>query len=164
MKSGKNFLFANKRRFAVVSGVLLALLAGTFYLYGQNKSEFPNGYDAVEAAPATHKVVFENTLVRVLEVTVPPAGQTIPMHHHRWPSFFLSWDTGGRTPHIRYHLGDGSVVERPSRDMPVHAGAWSVHWMNPEPMHAIEVLENPRSTASAPNGPTDLRIEVKCHP
>src|ERR1700739_2319957 len=140
MKSGKNFFFANKRRFAVASGVLLVLLAGAFYLYGQNNSEFPNGYDAVEAAPATHKVVFENELVRVLEVTVPPAGKTIPMHHHRWPSFFLDWDTGGGSPHIRYHRGNGDVRDIPAREEPRHPGVWKVGWMKPEPMHSIEVV------------------------
>ncbi len=164
MKSGKGFFAANKRRFAVTLVVLFALLAGGFYLYGQDKSGFPDGYDAVQAAPATHKVIFENALVRVLEVTVPAAGATIPMHHHRWPSFFLSWDTGGKTPHIRYHRGDGSVRDNPSREAPTQPGAWHVQWMNPEPMHAIEVVENPESASGSSKGPNDLRIELKCHP
>lgn len=141
-----------------------ALLAGYFYAYGQDKSDFPDGYDAVQAAPDSHKVIFENALVRVLEVTVPPAGSTIPMHHHRWPSFFLDWDTGGGTPHIRYHRGDGSVRDSPSREDAVHPGAWSVRWMKPEPMHAIEVVDKPKGVASIPEGPPSLRIEIKCHP
>jgi hypothetical protein len=85
------------------------LIFGHFYVYGQDKSAFPDGYDAMQTAPDSHKVVFENAFVRVLEVTVPPAGTTIPMHHHRWPSFFLDWDTGGGSPHIRYHRMDGTV-------------------------------------------------------
>lgn len=138
------------------------LFAWHFYAYGQDTSDFPDGYDAMQAAPGSHKVVFENALVRVLEVTVPPAGTTIPMHHHRWPSFFLSWDTGGRTPHIRYHRPDGSVRDNASKEEPEHPGTWQVHWMKPEPMHAIEVVEN--AEASVAKGPTDLRIEIKCHP
>jgi len=47
------------------------MLAGYFYAYGQDKSEFPDGFDAVQAAPNSHKVIFEK-FVRVLEVTVPP--------------------------------------------------------------------------------------------
>lgn len=153
------------RRLAIIAAVgLLTLFAGHFYLYGQDKSEFPDGYDAVQAAPNSHKVVFENAFVRVLEVTVPPAGKTEPMHHHRWPSFFLDWDTGGGMPHVRYHRPDGTVRDTPSKESPVHSGAWSVKWMNPEPMHAIEVVEMPGSAASLPDGPPLLRVEIKCHP
>jgi hypothetical protein len=142
----------------------LTLSARYFYLYGQDKSGFPDGYDAVQAAPDTHKVIFENEFVRVLEVSVPSPGTTIPMHHHRWPSFFLDWDTGGGSPHIRYHRPDGSVRDSPSTEEPVCPGKWRVQWMKPEPMHAIEVVDKPRSAIPPPNSPTGLRIEIKCHP
>jgi hypothetical protein len=33
-----------------------------------DKPGFPEGFDAVQAAPGSHKVIFENALVRVLEV------------------------------------------------------------------------------------------------
>ena len=68
---------------------LTALCAWQVHAWASDVSGFPDGYDAVQAAPDSHKVIFENALVRVLEVTVPPNGQTEPMHHHRWPSFFL---------------------------------------------------------------------------
>lgn len=148
------------RKRLLITGVVLCLFAA--YFYGENKSGFPDGYDAVQAAPATHRVIFENTFVRVLEVTVPPPGTTIPMHHHRWPSFFLSWDIGGSTPHIRYHRADGTVRDSPSVTDPVHPGTWSVQWMEPEPMHAIEVVEAARPATNQPKGPSDLRIEIKC--
>lgn len=151
-------------RISLFVTLFAALFAWHFQVYGQDKSVFPDGYDAMQAAPSSHKVIFENEFVRVLEVTVPPAGSTIPMHHHRWPSFFLSWDTGGKSPHIRYHRPDGSVTDHPSTEEPIHPGAWSVGWMKPEPMHAIEVVENPESASNSPQGPTDLRIEIKCHP
>jgi hypothetical protein len=144
--------------------VLSMLLLGSyFYVYGQDKSGFPDGYDAVQAAPDSHKVVFENEFVRVLEVTVPAAGKSIPMHHHRWPSFFLDWDTGGGLPHIRYHRPDGSVRDVPERAEPVHPGVWRVQWMQPEAMHSIEVVSKPASAVSKPGDPTGLRIEIKCH-
>ncbi len=154
-------LSSRSRRRRVLAGLIVssAVLLVAFRLVGQKEQAgFPDGYDAVQVAGRTHKVVFENAFVRVLEVTIPPAGTTIPMHHHRWPSFFLSWDTGGRSAHIRYHRPDGSVKDSPSRDTPAHLGSWDVHWKQPEPMHAIEVVEAPQG---AP-GPPDLRIEIKC--
>jgi hypothetical protein len=122
-----------------------------------DSSAFPDGYDAVQAAPGSHKVIFENALVRVLEVTMPPNGQTEPMHHHRWPSFFIDWDTGGKSPHIRYHKPGGMVRDSPASEEPVHAGHWSVHWMKPESMHAIESVENNRQPGDLPL----LRVEIK---
>jgi hypothetical protein len=55
----------------------------------------------VTAARGSHRVIFENALVRALEVTMPPPGKTEPMHHHHWPGFFLDWDAGGKSPDIR---------------------------------------------------------------
>jgi hypothetical protein len=165
MNQSSRLLHARKLALiAVVTASSLIVLAGYFYAYGQDKSGFPDGFDAVQAAPNSHTVIFENEFVRVLEVTVPPPGTTIPMHHHRWPSFFLDWDTGGGTPHIRYHRPDGSVRDSPSKEEPTHSGTWSVRWMKPEPMHAIEVVGKPKSVASLPESPPSLRIEIKCHP
>ena len=128
-------------------------------IYEQDKSGFPDGYDAVQVAPNSHKVIFENSLVRVLEVTVPPSSTTEPMHHHRWPSFFLNWDTGGKTPHVRYLRPDGSVRDEPSVNQPVNAGSWSIQWMKPEPMHAIQVVDRPEKALAEP---PLLRVEIKC--
>jgi hypothetical protein len=118
---------------------------------------FPDGYDAVSAAPASHKVIFENALVRVLEVTMPPPGKVEPMHHHHWPGFFLDWDTGGKSPHIRYHQPGNLVRDSPSIDSAIQPGHWSVHWMKPEPMHAIETVED----YASPNDPPAVRVEIK---
>jgi hypothetical protein len=123
-------------------------------------TDFPEGYDAVMAAPNSHKVLFENALVRVLQVSMPPPGQTEPMHHHRWPGFFLDWDTGGKSPPIRYHQPGNIVRDSPSIESPVHPGHWSVHWMKPEPLHAIETVEDYYS----PNDPPAVRVEIKVHP
>jgi hypothetical protein len=57
-----------------------ALGAWQFRAWAADASGFPDGYDAVQAAPDSHRVIFENASVRVLEVTVPPNGQTEPMH------------------------------------------------------------------------------------
>lgn len=55
--------------FAALS--MAALCVWGIHAWGREDSEFPDGYDAVQAAPDSHKVIFENALVRVLEVTVP---------------------------------------------------------------------------------------------
>lgn len=159
-------LLRSYRKRLVVSAVILtlAIAAWRYAAYAQDKTGFPEGYDAVQAAPHSHKVIFENQFVRVLEVTVPPPGTTEPMHHHRWPSFFLDWDTGGGSPHIRYHRGDGSVVDQPAKAEPTHPGAWSVQWMKPEPMHAIEVVDMPKAASISLAGPPLLRVEIKCRP
>jgi hypothetical protein len=79
------------------------------------------------------------------------------MHHHRWPSLLVSWDTGGRSPHVRYHRADGTVKDIPSTEVPIHPGTWAVSWMKPEPMHSVEI---PDAQVANP----DLRIEIKCLP
>ena len=135
----------------------VAIAGGGCLLLGTAAREqdgFPEGRDAVAAAPRSHRVIFENPLVRVLEVSIPPVGESEPMHHHRWPGLFVDWDVGGRTNHLRYHRADGSVREIPSIDAPKHAGVWRVKWMEPEAMHAIETVEKN-------NDATDLPIEVK---
>ena len=151
---------SSRRRRALGIAIAVTLCVAFRFATQKDKGDFPDGYDALQTAPETHKVIFENALVRVLEVSIPPAGSTIPMHHHRWPSFFLSWDTGGRSPHVRYRRADGSVIDQPSKDNPVHAGNWNVQWMKPEAMHSIEVVEAPPSSVR----PSDLRIEIKCSP
>jgi hypothetical protein len=83
------------------------------------------------------------------------------MHHHRWPSLFLGYDTGGKSAHIRYHTPDGRVRDQPSTEEPVHPGVWTADWMRPEPMHSIEVVEAPApDPQGAPAG--WLRVEIKC--
>jgi hypothetical protein len=145
---------------ALVATVLIAIGARQALGLTQNAADFPQGYDAVKAAPDSHRVIFENAIVRVLEVTMPPRGKTEPMHHHHWPGFFLDWDTGGKSPHIRYHQPGDVVRDIPSTDTPAHPGHWSVHWMKPEPMHAIETVENYYS----PNDPPSVRVEIKVQP
>jgi hypothetical protein len=144
------------KRAAKSAAVGLATL-GAWYLLAAattDEEQFPRGYDAVQAAPGSHEVIFENSLVRVLEVTIPPPGKSEPMHHHRWPSLFLDWDTGGKTNHLRYHRSDGSVRDIPSKDNPAEPGHWRVSWKDPEPMHSIETVEQF-------NSGKDLRVEIK---
>jgi hypothetical protein len=164
MNPARNF-WSRKRSFAALLLLLSALVlsVGRSHLLGQDKSGFPDGYDAVQVAPNSHRVLFENAFVRVLEVTVPP-GTKEPMHHHRWPSLFLYWDTGGRTAHLRYYRADGSVRDIPSKETPVTEGKWRVKWMEPEPMHSIENAETAESALTLPKRPPTVRVEFKVHP
>lgn len=129
-------------------------------LSAQSKPGFPDGFDAVEAAPQSHKVLFENGSVRVLQVQVAP-GVKEPMHHHRWPSIFLNWDVGGRTAHQRIYHAEGNVHDIPSQERPLAPGSWRVKWMEPEPMHSVENLETPESAKSLPQRPPTVRLEFK---
>ena len=81
---------------ALTAMCVLLLGARHFFLYGQDKSGFPDGFDAVQAAPGSHKVIFENEFIRVLQVTLPPAGHAEPMHFHRWPSLFIGYERAAR--------------------------------------------------------------------
>jgi hypothetical protein len=49
--------------------------------------------DALTAAPETHRALFENDSVRVLETRIAP-GETTRVHTHRWPGvlYVLSFD------------------------------------------------------------------------
>jgi predicted metal-dependent enzyme (double-stranded beta helix superfamily) len=165
MNRTKIFLPSRRRSFAAGAFLVcvFALFVGRSHLLGQNKSDFPDGYDGVQVAPNSHHVLFENAIVRVLEVTVPP-GTKEPMHHHRWPSLFLYWDTGGRTAHQRYYRADGTVRDNPSRERPITEGRWVVKWMEPEPMHSVENAETAESALTLPKKPPTVRVEFKIHP
>jgi hypothetical protein len=90
MNRSRCFAQIRKRRVLLATNaLLLGLFILHFTVYGQDKSSFPDGFDAVQAAPKTHKLLFENALVRVLEVSLSP-NTTVPMHHHRWPSLLVS--------------------------------------------------------------------------
>src|SRR5580658_4769127 len=110
-------------------------MRSSWRLNAQDNAGFLEGLDAVEAAPHSHKVLFENAIARVLQVEVAP-GTKERMHHHQWPSVFLIWDADGRTAHIKIHHGDGSIHDVPSRETPVSpamsgrsfAGGVSIRW------------------------------------
>ena len=75
-----------------------------------------NQFDAVSAAPSSHRVVFEDEHVRVLEIVLPPLAVE-PIHVHALPSV-ITGDTGGdegaRFLYTTYEYDDGewTVLER----------------------------------------------------
>lgn len=69
-----------------LGGIVTAFVGG-YVVAAQNVSAnaSPDQYDAVAAAPKNHKVLFEDSHVRILEVTVQP-GELENVHAHRYPS------------------------------------------------------------------------------
>lgn len=109
--------------------------------------------DAVVAAPANHKVIFENERLRVLEVTLRPDEEE-PTHHHRWPSVFVFDQVQGPIHDI---APDGSSLP-PNRDVVQAVQSWNgkgclvVH-MAPQP--AGRVLNSSGKTLHG------IRVEMK---
>lgn len=99
-----------------------------------------NKLDAVIAAHNSHKILFENEKVRVLEVIIEPEVKE-PMHIHELPSVMIVTNPAK----IRYYNEDGS-----SFDIEPEA---KTEWMNPEPLHAIENIDSQPYKA--------IRIELK---
>jgi len=90
--------------------------------------------DAVVAAPGSHRVLFENDDVRVLEVTIA-AGHREPEHTHRDPSVMIV-DGPAR---IRYYQGDTLTFSSPPDPVPTETRA---SWMAPEGPHSVENVDD----------------------
>ena len=66
-----------KKLSLVTTVILLVGLAG----WHATRAGYQENLDPLKVASDTHKLVFQNAFVRVLEVHVPP-GKTEPMHQH----------------------------------------------------------------------------------
>lgn len=104
--------------------------------------------DAVAAAAAHHRVLFENDRVRVLEVSLGP-GQVEPPHHHRWPGVLCILEG----EHLVDHEAVGGTVVLDTREGLGPLPALATIWKDPESLHFVA-------------NPTDsdirmLRIELK---
>lgn len=113
--------------------LMVAVLAGTALLAAAAPDDFDRWWrpelDATVAAPANHRVLFENDEVRVLRVTVLP-GTREPFHVHRYPAVIYV----ETSPHLLEHLQDGTV-----RDL--GARAPGAHWLPIAQGHAIENVD-----------------------
>ena len=102
--------------------------------------------DALVAAPASHRVIMENSQVRVLDVVIEP-GNREPEHTHEAASVMIV-DEPAR---IRYYEGDARQFESPER-LGSPAGV-RVRWMEPEGPHSVENIDEYRYHA--------IRVELK---
>ena len=93
---------------------------------------WPDELDAMIAAAAFHKNLFENDLVRYLEVIIRP-GDFVPVHTHRWPSVIY---VQSASDFIRRD-GEGRVLFD-SRKAGTSPKTPAVEWVGPLPPHSIE--------------------------
>ncbi len=66
---------------------------------------WPDSLDALAAAPESHRLLFENDAVRVLETRIAP-GETTRPHTHRWPGSLYVLSFG----HFVRRDADGTVL------------------------------------------------------
>ena len=91
-------------------------------------------FDAVAAAPGSHRVLMEDDKIRVLRVEVAP-GATEPVHNHRWPSV-MYFEQPQPITYIEYKLVDGRPVETQRFDAPALKATQTVRG-EPEGLHAV---------------------------
>jgi hypothetical protein len=111
-------------------------------------------HDAVAAAPFSHRVLFEDEHVRVLEINLP-ALATEPIHIHALPSVIMGETGGGGGAKFRYteyRMENGKFVETTHNDIEPSGGFRTV-WSGPEGPHAI--------TNTGQVGVKFTRIEIK---
>jgi len=100
--------------------------------------------DALVAAPAQHRLIFENAQVRVLDTRIAP-GERTPVHTHRWPAahYVVSWsdfvrrDADGAVLHDTRTAGARSAPEALwGEALPPHSlenvGATALHIISTE--------------------------------
>jgi hypothetical protein len=95
-------------------------------------SSWPPHLDALAAAPESHRLLFENERVRVLEVVIDP-GAREPEHTHPQPSVMIV----DRPARIRYFEQGALTFESPAETTP----GTRVLWLGPEGPHAVENID-----------------------
>ena len=99
---------------------------------GSQAWPWENSLDAMIAAPAYHKLLFENDRVRVLEVRIG-VGQVVPLHTHRWSSILY---VQSASDFIRRDKGGQIVFDSRNSGPPQEAPG--VVWSPPRPPHSVE--------------------------
>jgi hypothetical protein len=112
------------------------LLIGSLPIIAHDGAVEPGSDDAIVAAPDHYRVVFENEIVRVLEVTIKP-GEKEPFHTHSLPSV-MTIITGARLRITEATMTDGKLVLGKS----IEVGADNLQppplWMPPQGLHSAE--------------------------
>jgi hypothetical protein len=95
---------------------------------------WPDSLDAVEAAPASHRILFENDAVRVLETRIAP-GETTQVHTHRWPGILYVLSFG----HFVRRAGDGMLLLDTRAGVVPQPG--TALWSGALPPHTLENVD-----------------------
>jgi hypothetical protein len=96
----------------------------------QTSWPWPDELDAVIAAPKHHRLIFENERVRILDTHIP-AGETAPVHTHRWPGVYYTLNSS----HFIRRDGEGNLLTD-SRLLP--AARPAAAWLESLPPHSVE--------------------------
>jgi len=97
---------------------------------------WPDSLDALQAAPESHRLLFESDVARVLETTIPP-GETTPVHTHRWPGIQYFVAIG----HFVRRDADGAVL-LDTRDDGSLPQPGSAIWSDALPPHTLENVDS----------------------
>lgn len=126
--------------------VLFAFLATAGFAFAQGmpistdgtdpKTWDPKG-DAIVAGKKNHVVIFEDSEIRVLSVTVQP-GEVEVAHHHRWPSIIVF----DRPTKLENRDGKGNVIPL---KLPANAEKPMVLRVPPEAAHAVTNLDKEKA-------------------
>ena len=101
-----------------------------------SEQEWPDSLDAMVAAPEHHEVLLENERVRVLDSRIK-AGETVPVHTHRWASVLYIL---GTSDFIRYDTEGNAVFDSRTKESSIEAG--TVTWSAPLSAHSVENVGN----------------------
>lgn len=96
---------------------------------------WPDSLDALAAAPASHRLLFESDAVRVIETRIAP-GETTELHTHRWPgalyvlsfAHFVRRDAAGE---VQVDTRNGAPLAEPG----------TVVWSGQLPPHTLENVD-----------------------
>ena len=116
-----------------------------------SKWRWADSLDAVKAAPRSHKVLFENDKIRILEVTLEPYAFE-PIHTHRFPSVMFGPDIDtAQFDVVYYRYGYDSTRQAyfAKDSIKQHQGGQSNepnigNFMKPEGPHRVKNLSNVR--------------------
>lgn len=133
-----------------------------------NRKGRPDALDAVVAAPAHHKLLFENESVRVLDTSIAP-GETTPLHTHRWPATLYIL----KVSHFVRRDENGAIILDSRAIPPIAAG--TALWSSPlgphtlenvgqTQLHVIAVELKQRTTSSAPPAKATATRRIRSTP
>jgi len=140
MSTARRERFVKKLALLAYFVTAFLLVLGSAQAQNNNRSKgvchWPGNLDGVKAAPDTHKVIFENEHVRVLEVTIAPHSKE-PIHAHCWPSTLYIQQAGD----IIDRDANGKILFD-SRQLKVKPKAPFVQWSPAQAPHSVENLDD----------------------